>query len=299
MNISFLETFLEVVRLGNLSEAAKVLGLSQPGVTLQIQRLEREVALRLLDRTERGVNLTRAGQRFLRFAETVVEEQRRLLRDLDEMRHEVSGTLRIGAGTIPGEFLLPVMLSEFRERYPAASAVVTVGPSLIILDRVRSGDLELGFTGTPPETPDLSAFAVDGDEIVLIVPPDHPFARRKSVDLEELRGECFVLREDTSGTQQRLEALLDERSFDIRACRVSLTLGSSQAVVSAVEAGLGIAFVSNLAAARSEALARVNVVPLEGLRLQRKFYCVYRQDRLSSRLEREFLNFVRARAAAP
>ena len=90
MNISFLGTFLEVVRLGSITEAARALGLSQPGVSLQIQRLEREVALQLLDRSERGISLTRAGQRFQRFAERVIDEQRQLLSDLDERLYHVS-----------------------------------------------------------------------------------------------------------------------------------------------------------------------------------------------------------------
>ena len=132
---------------------------------------------------------------------------------------------------------------------------------------------------------------------LLIVFPEHPFARRKRISLLELEGEPLIFREETSGTQRSLKLFLAKAGVDIEKLSTNLVLGTSQAVVSAVEAGVGIAFVSDLAIKKSLALGLVKQVAVEGLELRRDFYCVYRKERVVSRLLSEFIAFAQARAA--
>jgi DNA-binding transcriptional LysR family regulator len=148
-----------------------------------------------------------------------------------------------------------------------------------------------------PEGKELDYFKVAEDKIVLIVFPEHPFARRKRMSLMELEGEPLIFREETSGTQRSLKSLLAKAGVDIEKLSTNLVLGTSQAVVSAVEAGVGIAFVSNLAIKKSVALGLVKQVAVEGLELSRDFYCVYRKERVVSRLLGEFIAFVQTRAS--
>jgi DNA-binding transcriptional LysR family regulator len=119
MNIEHLKTFQEIVRLGSFSEVARKLGISQPAVSFQVQKLEQELGIRLIDRSQRTISLTQAGHRLLRFAETVASEREKLGKDLEQMREYISGDLHIEASTIPGEFLLPALLAEFKKRHPA------------------------------------------------------------------------------------------------------------------------------------------------------------------------------------
>ena len=296
MNIDHLKTFQEIVRLGSFSEVAKKLGVSQPAVSFQIQKLEHQLGMRLIDRTQRAITLTAAGKRLLRFAESVESERDLLQHDLEQMREKVSGDLLIAASTIPGEFLLPPLLAKFKQRHPAVKIQVDISDSLAVINRVRDNTYEVGFCGMAPEGRDLASFKVAGDEIVLIVFPEHPFARKGEVSPDELEGEPFIFREATSGTQRSLESRLSQSGLDLRKFIPNLILGTTQAVVSAVTAGAGIAFVSNLAIKKSLALALVRQVGVHGLHLSRDFYCIYRQERVVSRLLEGFINFIKIEA---
>lgn len=295
MNLDYLKTYREVIRLGSFSEVAKRLSISQPAVSFQIQALERDLGIRLIDRRQRKITMTEAGKRLLHFAELVEKEREHLTYDLSQLRHEVTGDLAISASTIPGEFLLPPILAEFKRLHPAIAARMMISDSLAVISRIQNNEYEIGFCGALPEGTDLTAFKIAEDEIVLIVFPEHPFAERQKVSFGELQKESLILREETSGTQRSLESLLLKAGFDLGRCTPSLVLGSTQAVISAVEAGIGIAFVSNLAINKSLTLRLVKVVGIEGLRLRRNFYCIYRKERIVSRLLKEFIAFVKSR----
>jgi len=294
MNLEYLKTYLEVVRMGSFSEVAKKLSISQPAVSFQIQKLERDLGVRLIDRGQKTIKLTDAGKRLVRFAEVVEKERTRLMRDLDQLREEVTGNIVIAASTIPGEILLPPILGEFKSLHPAIGARVDVSDSLTVISGVQSGAYDLGFCGTVPEGKELDYFKVAEDKIVLIVFPEHPFAKRKRISLMELEGEPLIFREQTSGTQRNLKSLLAKAGVDVEKLSTNLVLGTSQAVISEVEARVGIAFVSNLAIKKSVALGLLKQVTVEGLELRRDFYCVYRKERVVSRLLSEFIAFVQA-----
>ncbi len=295
MNLNYLRTYLDVTRLGSFSEVAKKLSISQPAVSFQIQRLEQDLGVRLIDRQQKKLMLTEAGRRLLCFAETVEEEYGSLIRDLNQLREEVIGNLIITASTIPGDFILPPVLSKFKRLHPAVSIQVTVSDSGKVIDRVRNGIYEIGFCGMALAEQELEAFKVAEDEIVLIVFPEHPLAGRTQVSFLEVSGEPLIFREATSGTQRSVESLLRSSGFDLSLCQPTLVLGTTEAVVSAVEAKSGIAFVSNMAIKKSLSLGLVKVVGIEGLRLKRDFFCIYRKQRLVSRLLEEFIAFVRER----
>jgi len=297
MNMDNLKTFIELVKLGSFSEVARKLSISQPAVSFQIQKLERDLEIRLIDRGQKTISLTEAGKRLLSFAELVERERVRLTRDLEKLRDEITGELSLAASTIPGEFLLPITLSEFKLQHPAVSVTVAVSDSSTVVSGVREGTYEVGFCGIRPEGQGLDLFKIAEDEIVLIAFPEHPFAQRKKISLMELEREPLICRAETSGTQQSIESFLSKAGLDPRRLVHSLVLGSTQAVVSAVEARAGIAFVSNLAINKSLSLGLVSTVEVEGVRLKRDFFCIYRQERLVSRLIEEFIAFVRARAS--
>lgn len=296
MNLDYLRTYLEVIKLGSFSEVAKRLSISQPAVSFQIQKLEQELGVRLIDRSQKAITMTEAGKRLAQFAESVEEAREHLRHDLDRLREEVAGNLIVTASTIPGEFLLPPILAEFKALHPAIRVQVVISDSLTVIAGVRDATYEVGFCGIAPEGQDLDSFKIAEDEIVLIVFPEHPFAERMDVSLAELEGEPLIFREETSGTQQSLRALLSKAGFDLGKWVPNLVLGTTQAVVSTVEARAGIAFVSNLAIKKSLALGLVKQVVVDGLRLHRDFYCIYRQERVVSRLVEEFITFIRARS---
>ena len=296
MNLDYLKTYLEVIKLGSFSDVAKKLSISQPAVSFQIQKLEQDLGIRLLDRSQKIITVTEAGKRFLRFAGSVEEARNHLQRDLDQLREEVTGDLVVIASTIPGEFLLPSFLSDFKALHPAVRVQMVVSDSLTVISEVQDSTYEVGFCGVAPGDKELEVIKMAEDEIVLIVFPEHPFAGRSEVSLTELEREPFIFREETSGTQQSLRAFLAKAGLDLRKWVPNLVLDTTEAVVSAVEIRAGIAFVSNLAIKKSLGLGLVKQVNVNGLRLTRDFYCIYRRERVVSRLLEEFITFVRARS---
>jgi DNA-binding transcriptional LysR family regulator len=291
--------YLDVVRLGSFSEAAKKISLSQPAISFQIQKLERELGVRLLDRSLKTIAMTEAGKRVYAFAEAADRDYTRLLHNLEQLRQDVVGELFIGASTIPGEYLLPGILADFKTQHPAVNLEVEVLDSLQVISGVAAGKYEVGFCGTPPPERDLVSIRIGQDNIVLVVFPEHPFASRAEIPVEEIIDEPLLFREKTSGTQKSLEIKLREMGYNLDHFTPRLVLGSTQAVVSAVEAKAGIAFVSSLAIRKSVILGLVKVVRVAGLDLDRDFLCIYRQERVVSRLLGEFIAFVQAGAPYP
>jgi DNA-binding transcriptional LysR family regulator len=296
MNIEHLKTFQAIIKLGSFSEVARKLHISQPAVSFQIQRLEQELGVRLIDRSQRSVTPTEAGKGLLRFAEAVEGEREKLRRDLEQMKEEVSGELKITASTIPGEYLLPPLLAKFKNLHPAVTIQQDISDSLTVMGSIRENAYEIGFCGAIPESRDLDYFKIDGDEIVLIVYPEHPFAGHKEIAPSELEGEPFISREATSGTRHSLEKLLEQAGVASGKLKAHMVFSSPQAVISAVAAGAGIAFVSSLAVEKCPGTA-IRKVKVSGLSLMRDFYCVFRRERQASRPAEEFKNFIQIETA--
>ena len=284
MNLEHLKTFQEVIRLGSFSEVAKKLAISQPAVSFQIQKLEQELGTRLIDRSRRDITLTAAGKRLLSFAESIEGERGQLQHDLEQLRDEVSGELLIAASTIPGEFLIPRLLAKFKRMHPAVRVQVDISDSLAVIDGVRENRYELGFCGIPPEGQELTSLKVAEDRIVLAVFPEHPFAQRDQISAGELEGEAIIFRENNSGTQRNLESYLSREGLNLKKLAPTLILGTSQAVVAAIK--------ESSVEVKGLALGLVKQVRITGLDLKRDFYCVYRKERVVSRLVEEFINFV-------
>jgi DNA-binding transcriptional LysR family regulator len=294
MNLDHLNTYIEVVKTGNFSEVAKKLGISQPAVSFQIQKLEQDLGVRLIDRKQKKLTLTEPGKRILSFAQKVQDEYGSMLEDINQLREDVIGNLFISASTIPGDFILPPLLSEFKALHPSVQIQVIVSDSGQVIEDVENGTYDVGFCGVLPENKDMKAVKIAEDEIVLIVAAGHPFAGRKSVSFMEITEEPFIAREETSGTQKSVTSLLSKAGFDISLCKPSLILGTTEAVVSAVESRSGIAFVSNFAIKKSLSLGMIQAVNVEGLTLKRDFYCIYHKERVVSRLLDEFISFITA-----
>ena len=294
MNLDHLNTYIEVVKTGNFSEVAKKLGISQPAVSFQIQKLEQDLGVRLIDRKQKKLTLTEPGKRILSFAQKVQDEYGSMLEDINQLREDVIGNLFISASTIPGDFILPPLLSEFKSLHPSVQIQVIVSDSGQVIEDVENGTYDVGFCGVLPENKEMKAVKIAEDEIVLIVAAGHPFAGRKSVSFMEITEEPFIAREETSGTQKSVTSLLSKAGFDISLCKPSLILGTTEAVVSAVESRSGIAFVSNFAIKKSLSLGMIQAVNVEGLTLKRDFYCIYHKERVVSRLLDEFISFITA-----
>ncbi len=300
MNLDYLVTFRQLVRLGSFSAVAKDLSISQPAVSFQIQKLEADLGTVLIDRSQKKLKLTDAGLRLLDFASVVAREHTKLENDLDKLRTDVCGELDIAASTIPGEFLVPPLLGEFMSDHTETSAHVDIMDSMTVIDGVKYGDYKLGFCGSPHgEREGLSSFKIASDEIILIASTTYPLDSSSKMSFKDLAGQVFISRETTSGTRQNVEHALAKAGFDPAKLKPRLVLSNTEAVVSAVEAGSGLSFVSNIGAKKSIELGRIRQINIDGFKVRRDFYCIYYSGKENLRLVDEFLDFVKDRTANP
>lgn len=293
MNISQLKTFVAVVEHGSFSEAGRALGISQPAVTMQIQALESDIGATLLDRGYRKVELTEAGRVLLPRAQEVIRELEAARDSIDSLSDTVSGRLTIAASTTPGQYLLPRLLGRFRKINPAVGVTLRVYDSAEVVDRVEAGEADLGMTGA--EVPGAKvAYEPHGtDELVLIAPADHPLAAGAPVRMTDLTSQPFIVREPGSGTRIAAEEAIRRAGVDPAELDVVMELGTNEAIVSAVEGGMGLGIVSRLVADKALKLGTVSLVSDAEFPLCRPLFLVLPRRTLT-RASAAFVAFLRA-----
>jgi DNA-binding transcriptional LysR family regulator len=274
VNVSQLRAFVTVVERGSFSEAARDLGISQPAVTMQVQTLEAALGVTLLDRRYRRVDLTEAGTALLPHARRVLEQIEAAKDDIEALSGTVSGRLAIAASTTPGVYLVPFTLGSFVAANPGVGVSVSVHDTAEVIDAIESGAAHFGVTGATVRGARVQFEQIAEDELVLIAVPKHPLASRRKVPLSELCEESWILRESGSGTRQVAERLLADHGLEAAELRVVVELSNGEAIVSAVEGGLGIAMVSRYVADKALRLGTVVAVDALGLPARRPFYAV-------------------------
>ena len=278
MNLDQLETLVVLARCGSFTRAAGELHLSQPAVSRHIQKLEQELGVTLLTRRRGRVELSEAGERVRSYAEEVVGGHERLMDDLSEEPSRLAGELRIVASTTPGEFLVPGLVNAFTVAHPRVNPRIEIADSTEVAVRLRARKADVGFSGVKVPGRDLLYRHIATDEIVLAVPPLHPFASRTSVELSELAGQPFLTRESGSGTHLSFLALLAEHGLEVPPYRSVMVLSNTAAIVSAVGNGYGIGLVSCLAL-QGRGPGGPVAVRIAGLALTRSLYLVVEKDR--------------------
>jgi DNA-binding transcriptional LysR family regulator len=266
-----LELFLAVLDQGGVGRAAKTRNISQPAVSEHLQGLGAYFGVRLLERHGRTARPTAAARLLEPYARQVVGLLQQAGQAAANLRGLRSGSLTIGASTTPGTYLVPAALGRFHGAYPGIALSLRIGDTREIERAVAAGQMELGVIGEAPLTSGLAAERWVRDELVLIVPRHHPFARRRSVSPRALRGEAYIVREEGSSTRGVAERHLARLGVTLEPAMV---LGSTEAIREAVAAGLGVAVVSRHAVRTRD--ARVVAVRLTGGRWTRDLLVVHR-----------------------
>jgi DNA-binding transcriptional LysR family regulator len=292
MNQEYLTTFLEVAKTKNLSKAAMRLHISQPTVTAHIQKLEKEFGCRLIERDTRNCSLTPQGRRFFLFAEYMDQEHKHLKTDLAQINQGITGSLSVVASPNIGEFILPRLISKFREDNPSIEVVVNLLHGQDVVKRVTDNPDLVGFTSVKPITSDLKYIKFGNDEIVLIVYPGHPFSFKKEVTISDLIGESLIFREEPVGRSAILLTILKKAGIDLNLYQPRCFIGSNSGVLAAVEAKAGIGFIPKLAIQNSEALGLIKVVKIHDLQPRYDHYFMHNKTISSNALLNSFIRFV-------
>jgi len=290
-----LEIFCAVVELKSFSRAAELLFVSQPTVTSHIMALEKRLGVKLLDRTTRKVKPTPAGELLYKHAKALLAEHETMLQELSRFQGGLIGRLVFGASTIPAHYLLPPLMAKFCRQFPQTRLVMRVDSSVQVLESVVNGELEMGVIGVKQDVPNLKFIPLWSDEIVLIVHPEHEWAKRGFVPIEELASQPFVFREEGSGTRKIFEQFLAQNNFSPRRLTVVAEVGSTEAVKQFVASGGGVGFVS-IRSVNDEERERFGIVRLREGRITRQFFAIVPLDRTNSPLCDLFVRFLRQQA---
>src|SRR3989454_8384168 len=294
MDLRLLEVFCCVAECGSSSRAAQRLHLTQPTISGHIKSLEQQLRTRLFVRLGRRIQLTPAGELLQEHGERILEMRRVMVDGLQRLLSRQEGHLRLGASTIPGEYLLPAIAGRFHRRRPGIRVTIEIGDTRGIAQRVEGGEVEIGFVGArlPHRQFRFRKFAED--VLILSTPPTPRWRNVRSIPLAEARNEPMVVREPGSGTRMAFERRLAELSLDLSQFTVVAELGSTTAVKEAVKANVGVAVISDLAV-RSELqaglLGRVRIREIGKLR--RDFFTLVHSKRALSPLASAFLEHLR------
>ncbi|GAA1088777.1 MULTISPECIES: LysR family transcriptional regulator [Kitasatospora] len=272
-DIGALELLLAVARLGSVGRAAAELGVSQPAASARIRGMERQIGVALLERSPRGSRPTEAGLLVVEWARNVVEAAQALDAGIDALRGRRDARLVVVASLTVAEYLMPGWLLALNKASPDTAVTLRTANSADVAAHVLAGDADLGFvegSGTPPG---LAGAVVAADRLVVVVAPEHPWARRRRpVTAAELAATPLVLREPGSGTREVLDQALAPHGGT---APPRLELASSTALKAAAMTGAGPVCLSELAVVEELATRRLVAVPVEGLDLHRPLRAVW------------------------
>jgi DNA-binding transcriptional LysR family regulator len=289
MTLRHLKIFVTVCGEGGITKAAQKLFLAQPTVSFAVAELEKHYGVKLFDRLSRRLYLTDAGKKLLPYAQHIVlmfDEMENEAQNLDQ-----SGTLRIGASITIGTFLMPGLIKAFSKIRPGVNIRVQVDNSGQIEQAVLSNQADLGLIEGVAHSAQLTGEPFRDDELVLLFAPGHRWEAQKSVMPGELKEEPFLMRERGSGGREILESALLLQEVEIEPAWESI---STQAIIRAVENGLGVAVLPFLLVKSHLEQGRLVTRPIEGLSLKRKFAVIYHKNKYITSTMQKFIGLCRA-----
>lgn len=292
LNLHELNVFIEAALAQNFSVAARRLYLSQPAVSLHISNLEKQLGLELFRRNGRSIQLSAAGQVMLPLAQEAMRQVKQIEEIMWSLKGVLIGELSIACSTTVGKYVLPRLVAGFRRKHPDVRVTVNIMSRRAAIEWLLSCRADMAVVsarlnhGAELEYRDFLE-----DEIILIAPADHPWADGRTVAPADLLTVPFILREPTAGTHELLLEGLHQHGLDGGQLHVALTLANAEAIEMSVEAGIGVAFVSRMAASRGLALGKIVQVPVAGMPLTRRIYMVRNVRHAITPLEQTFWDF--------
>lgn len=279
--------FVTVVEKKNFSRAAEALNLTQPAVSQQIQSLEEHYGVKLFERNSKRVEMTHAGEILHQYALQILTLHQQAHQAINDLMGLVTGKLNIGASLTIGEYVLPKLLAVFTKQFPDVEAAVSINNTEIIADNTLNNRIDIGLVEGPVNPANLIITPFLQDEMVLIVPSGHRLQAFKETTTSELGDETFIVREAGSGTRFVVEEVF--RTLEFHPKR-EIQFGSTQAIKNAVEAGLGVAFISKSSIHKELQLGTLAAVRIQGHSFQRPFSIIWKKEKFQSKAMTEFAN---------
>lgn len=287
-----LETFSKAAELSSFTSAAKALRLTQAAVSQRVQALEKALGKPLFQRRGGRVLLTEAGRKLYEYAQRILDLHGQARREVTGHEAPIGGELLLAASSIPGEHLLPALLSVFGKEHPHIKVRASVSDSMAVMEQVERGYVSVGLVGRKTDNPHLEFRYLASDRMVLVVPPRHVLRKHKRVSVKQLAAHPLVVREAGSGLRHCLEKSLERVGRSLDSLHVTLELGSNEAIKEAVLRGVGVAILSAYAVHKEIKKGKLHALEVSDLRCNREMYVVVDRRRVLSLPARQFLLFL-------
>ncbi|WP_043932526.1 selenium metabolism-associated LysR family transcriptional regulator [Bacillus sp. EB01] len=280
MNLDYLKVFYVAANNKSFSQTAKDLHLSQSSVSLQIKYLEEKWDCKLFERTTKKVSLTPAGEILYIQVKKILTLMNETTNALEELKGIVHGDLKVGASLTIGEHILPFILADFSKLYPLVNIQFNIFNSDQIVDKLNNQEINLGFIESMLSYPVVKQKPFAEDELIVVASPDYYLVDTETITIDQLLTFPFIIREKGSGTRQVMEDTLRKNHINPSKLKVVIELNHTEAIKSAVEAGLGISILSKSAVKKELELNTLKQIEIKDIRMLRSFYMVYDQELL-------------------
>jgi DNA-binding transcriptional LysR family regulator len=288
MDLDQLHTFLEIVRLKSFSKAAQTCYRTQPAISAQVRQLEQELNTTLFERLGTKIALTAAGKIFAGYAEQILDLRRRAQDTINELERVPRGELVIAANEATCIYVLPVVFSEYKKKFPNVQLSVDRSYGSRVVDAVLDNLADFGITQLPIQEKKLQVAKIHSDEIILLLPGKHPLANKKFVLPDDVAGHPLLL--PMSGTTRaRLNAWLEPVEGEIQ---ISMELDSTEMIKRFVMAGLGFSFLAASHCREEVASGKLSAVALGPEPMYRKVALIYRKDKALSKAALAFIQVI-------
>ncbi len=295
MKLKSLQMLVELANKKSFSKTADSLNVSQPAISMQLKSLEKKFGTDLINRQDGDIELTPAGKLIYQNAKQILNQWEETKLQIDQVKDEVFGKLVIGASTIPANYLLPQILADFYTQLPEIEVTVKTGDSKEIIKRLVKQKVDLVLVGTKPSSSKLKTKAVVDDHLILIAPANSEFANKRIITTKDLTKMKFLIREAGSGTRKLMLKALAQTGIKEHDLNIRAHFESNEAIISAVEAGLGSTFISRLAAQKATCCREIVKLDVDEISFERKFYLAYHKQRAGEELIAKIANILRER----
>lgn len=292
MDFKQLESFITIAKLNSFSRAAEKLFLTQPTISNHIQGLEKELDTLLFNRTNKKITLTDSGDILYEFAISILNKRDSAFFSLNQFKGRIEGLLEIASSTIPEQYYLTEILSQFHSTYPDVRFGLKKYDTKQVLDKINLGEIDFGIVGAKKEMNNIEFIQIFDDEIVLIAPTTAQFERIDTISFEALKRYPMITREAGSGTKQRVQKEIESHGVSFADFNVIAEIESNETIKKMVAKGLGLSFVSNRSIQNEVKLGYLKTIEVQDFYMKRHFYFVYHQKRALSPLARTFRDFI-------
>ncbi|GAA0326402.1 cysJI operon transcriptional regulator CysL [Bacillus carboniphilus] len=284
-------TFITVTDKQSFTKAAEHLHLTQSAVSLEIKNLEAKYGVKLLDRSNKFVRLTKAGEILYAHAKEILALHERAIRMIDDLSSNASGPLAIGSSYTFGEYALPKIVAKFILKHPNITPNITIRNTKRIIEQVLKKDIDVGIIEGTASHSDIIVNTFTQDEMTIIIPPEHRLAKMQEASGAELESETWILREKGSGTREMTNRVFQEMGISPSSI---MEFGSSQTIKEAVENGLGISVISNWVIKKEVDYGLLVPLRIKGKSFKRDIAIVTHISQINTKATDLFIDFLRS-----